>query len=152
MKQLHFSQFISAPRNLVWEMMWSKKTFSEWMRPMGEGHYYEPALLQGGQIRWLTPHGDGMYGIVKKLIPYELITFEHHGWIINGVNSQEDTFKSFEKYSLDITEDGTFVNLEVETFPEYEKLMLDKYPLVLLALQNLTTTAFLSQNQNLQSF
>ncbi|MEY3598282.1 MAG: hypothetical protein RL521_704, partial [Bacteroidota bacterium] len=37
MKRLQFSQFIEAPKNLVWEIMWSKKTFGIWMKPMGEG-------------------------------------------------------------------------------------------------------------------
>lgn len=149
MKNLHFIQFIAAPSDVVWEMMWSKQTFGIWMEPMGTGHYYEPALIQGGHIRWLTPQGDGMYGKVKEIIPYQQITFEHHGWIVNGINSNEDTFKSIEKYVLQTMDNGTLVSLEVETFPEYEKLMLEKYPEVLIALQELATTAFLSQNQNL---
>jgi uncharacterized protein YndB with AHSA1/START domain len=148
MKNLHFAQLISAPQNMVWEMMWSKKTFGIWMRPMGDGHYYEPTLFQGGYIRWLTPSGDGMFGKVLELIPNEKITFEHHGWISNGIDSQEDTFNSLEKYTLSASSDGTMVTIDVETFPEYEKLMMEKYPLVLAELNKIATAAFLSQNEN----
>lgn len=118
------------------------------MRPMGDGHYYEPTLFQGGYIRWLTPSGDGMFGKVLELIPNEKITFEHHGWISNGIDSQEDTFNSLEKYTLSASSDGTMVTIDVETFPEYEKLMMEKYPLVLAELNKIAAAAFLSQNEN----
>jgi hypothetical protein len=146
MKRLQFSQFIEAPKNLVWEIMWSKKTFGIWMKPMGEGHYYEPALFEGGDIRWLTPSGDGMFGKVIELIPFEKITIEHNGWVINGNNSWEDTFKSYEIFELSVTNNGTLVSLAVDTFLEYEKLMLEKYPLVLQELNLIVTAAFLTQN------
>lgn len=151
MNRLQFDIEINAPQDLVWQLMWDKNTFSEWMLPMGEGHYFEPTLIAGGKIRWLTPNGDGMYGKVKKLIPGEKIVFEHQGWIIKGENSMVDTFKSEELYSLKSEKKITHVCLEVDTFDEYTALMKEKYPLVLEALKKIAEQHFFLKNQNINS-
>ncbi|MBM3427640.1 MAG: SRPBCC domain-containing protein [Bacteroidetes bacterium] len=151
MNRLKFSIDIHAPQNLVWSIMWSKETFEKWMLPMGEGHYYESALFQGGNVRWLTPSGDGMFGKVKELIPEEKIVFEHHGWVLKGINCLDDPFLSEEKFILSSKEKVTRVELEVDTFDEYVDLMKEKYPQVLVALKEIAEQHFFLKNQNFAS-
>lgn len=148
MTRLYFNINIDAPKNWVWNLMWSKETFGLWMSPMGEGHYYEPALFKGGDVRWLTPSGDGMFGKVKELIPEELIVFEHHGWVNKGINCLDDPFRSEEKFALAYNQNVTTVSLEVDTFEEYVDLMKEKYPQVLAALKQMAEQHFFLKNQN----
>lgn len=151
MTRLLFFIEIQAPTALVWRLMWAPETFGLWMSPMGNGHYYEPSLIQGGSVRWLTPSGDGMYGKVKELTPGEKIVFEHHGWISKGINSLEDTFSSEEKYMLHGDENKTKVTIEVDTFDEYTEMMQEKYPLVLAELKKIAEQHFFLKNKNIDS-
>jgi uncharacterized protein YndB with AHSA1/START domain len=146
MKRLFFHKTIQADPSYIWRMMWSKNTFPLWMSPMGEGHFYEPALIQGERIKWLTPNGDGMFGIVEELVPNQKIVFKHQGWIQNGALLLDEPFESFEIYQLSFDGKNTVVELAVDTFPEYVELMQEKYPLVLDQLEILCQAALSSQN------
>ena len=85
MATLNFSVTINAPKEKVWDVLWSDEGYRKWTAVFTEGSYAESDWKEGSKIRFLSAEGDGMYGIIHKKEPFEQMVFEHQGEIKNGV-------------------------------------------------------------------
>lgn len=132
-KTLHYSMFISAPRQHVWDVMLGPEGYKQWTSDFAEGSYYEGSWEQGQKIRFLTPEGEGMFSTIEESRPYEFVAIHHLGTVRNG---SEDTQSeearqwgdAWEKYELRDLNGGTEVIVDVDTPEEMEVFMQETWP------------------------
>lgn len=89
MNKLNYTVDINAPKQKVWEVMLADKTYREWTGAFHEGSYYEGSWEKGSKIRFLAADDGKLSGMSSKIvesIPYEYISIEHVGEVIDGVD------------------------------------------------------------------
>src|SRR5688500_10250584 len=91
MANLHYTIDISAPKEKVWQTMLESETYKEWTAAFHEGSTYEGSWDKGSKIRFVAEDDgkvSGMFSHIVENIPYEYVSIEHLGEIVDG---QEDT-------------------------------------------------------------
>jgi uncharacterized protein YndB with AHSA1/START domain len=88
MEQLHFSVNIDAPKEKVWEALWTKGKYETWTAVFSEGSTVETDWKEGSKILFTDGKGSGMVSKIAANKPNEYMSFKHLGEIKDGV---EDT-------------------------------------------------------------
>lgn len=132
-KTLHYSMFIHAPRQRVWDVMLGPEGFKQWTSDFAEGSYYEGSWEPGQKIRFLTPEGEGMFSTIEENRPYEFVSIHHLGTVKNGSeDSQSEDARqwgdAWEKYEFRDLAGGTEVVVDVDTPEEMEAFMQETWP------------------------
>lgn len=135
---LHFSINIHAPKEKVWDVLWNDASYKEWTFVFFEGSYAESDWNEGSKIRFLTPKGDGMYGIIKKKAPFEQMVFEHHGEVKAGMEEKKDWVNATEAYYL--SEHGGITKLDVQlnTTEDFKSYFDNTFPKALEIVKQLS--------------
>ncbi|WHF52272.1 SRPBCC domain-containing protein [Chryseobacterium gotjawalense] len=138
MKKLEFTVEISASREKVWDALWSDQNYRKWTAVFIPGSYYEGELLEGNDIRFLSPGQHGLFAVVEKVIPFQSMHFVHFGLVLDGI-SQGKTFSenSIEYYDLYETEQGTKLTVTINTEEEYVTYFSNSFPRALHAVKEL---------------
>lgn len=147
MQKLHFSKFINAPVEKVWDTMFNNETYRKWTAPFHPGSYYEGSWEQGSEIRFIGPDPEtgekmGMYSRIAENRPHEFVSIEHIG-IIKGdvVDTTSDEVKkwapAFENYTFIEKDGGTEVVIDQDINDEYKAMFEDMWPKALDALKEL---------------
>jgi hypothetical protein len=142
MKKLHFRVAINATRERVWDTMIGPETFRKWTRAFAEGSYYEGSWDKGSKIKFLTPQGEGMSSEIADNRKHEFISIRHLGIIKNG---KEDFTSpevmawapSYENYTFTGRKGVTYVDVDMDIAPDYEKMFQDMWPKALDSLKKL---------------
>jgi uncharacterized protein YndB with AHSA1/START domain len=100
MTTIDFTVHINAPKEKVWDMLWSDAGYRKWTSVFSEGSYAESDWQEGSKIRFLSPEGGGMYGIIQRKVPYEQMVFEQQGEIKNGLEETREWSGATESYCL----------------------------------------------------
>jgi len=142
-KKLVFSVEINATVDDVWNIMWDKNSYTNWVRPFCEGTYYTGEILQGNRIHFLNPNGSGMYSDVAYLVPNKLIIFSHIGNISDFKEQPIDVETEkwtgcFETYKYEEQNGKTIVTAEIDCVPEYVDYMNNTFPLALQELKKIS--------------
>lgn len=133
-KTLHFRTRIRAPRERVWQLMLAPDTYRQWTDPFMEGSYYQGSWEAGQRIRFLTPMGEGMVAEVAEHRPCEFVSLRHLGMIAKDGSEDYDSESvrawapAYENYRFVDAEDGTEVQVDMDTMPGYEEFMEDAWP------------------------
>ena len=120
-------------------------TYREWTKPFHEGSYYQGSWEEGSKILFLGPSEEGEMGMVSRIKenrPYEFVSIEHLGLVMNGV---EDTTSAeatkwapaFENYTFRDVAGGTEVSVAVDVPEEYEAMFKEQWPKALEVLKQL---------------
>lgn len=136
-----FAIDISAPQNIVWRALWEDRFYRDWTSLFAEGSYAEGEWKQGGEIRFLTPEGSGMYSVAENFDEPHEISFRHLGEIKDNEKlpawpaDQQGT----ESYYLSGSDNMTRVSVEMEMpdNPEYTCFFEDVFPKALSRLKEL---------------
>lgn len=141
-KKLKFDISINAGAEKIWNLMWDKKTYTEWVEPFCEGTYFTGEIEQGGRIHFLAPSGGGMYADVFYIIPNKMIVFRHIGNLDNfrelPLDAEAEKWTgSFESYKLSEENGVTNLTAEVDCVPEYIDYMNEKFPAALKKLKEI---------------
>lgn len=143
LQKLEFSIEIAVTPERLWEYLWGKKAYTDWMSVFSKGSYYETITFETGQsIKLLTPEGHGMYGVLEVVQEPVQVIFKHLGYLalFEAVPfeslDQSWTF-AFESYTLQETVTGTKLTVEVDTASEYLETMNRLFPKALLRLKDL---------------
>lgn len=147
MQKIHFSTFIQAPREHVWDTMLGEQTYREWTTAFNPGSYYVGNWEEGSEIRFLGPdpngNGEGgMFSRIKENRRPEFISIEHLGIIENGVvDTTSDKVKqwvpSFENYTFTEKDGGTEVSVDMDIADEFKTMFDESWPKALRALKEL---------------
>lgn len=142
-QKLVFSVEINAKSDAVWNKMWNKETYTQWVTPFCEGTYFTGEMELGSRIHFIAPSFDGMYSDVFYLIPNELVIFKHIGNLKNleeqPIDEESEKWTGcFEVYKLKEKEGKTTVSAEIDCMPEYINYMNEKFPLALQELKKIS--------------
>ena len=66
MTTLNFTTNIKAPAAKVWQVLWDDATYRQWTGAFQEGSYAVSDWKEGSKIHFLSPNGDGMFGIIAE--------------------------------------------------------------------------------------
>jgi uncharacterized protein YndB with AHSA1/START domain len=138
MEKMKFSVQINAPKEKVWQTLWSDDSYRKWTAAFHEGSYAKGEWKEGNDIQFLIPEGDGMYSRIQKLVPNQQMTFEHLGEIKGGEKQPQSKWAgALESYYL--TENNGITELTVETDleDEYLQYFKDTFPKALQLVKEL---------------
>ena len=128
MAKFDFSININAPREKVWDKLWSDEGYRRWTSVFTEGSYAESDWKEGSKIKFLSPNGSGMFGIIKKRIDNERMTFEHRGEIKEGKEEAKDWAGAIEDYSLKDQNGMTELIVEMDMNEEFMEYFNNTFP------------------------
>ena len=145
MEKLTFSKTINAPRETVWNILWSDTTYPEWTSAFCEGSHMVTDLQPGSKVLFLDGKGSGMVSKVAEKREPEYISFEHLGGVKNGVEDTESEqvkvwAGAHENYKLTTVDGQThlLVDLESGGIPdEFKDYFLKTWPVALDKLKEL---------------
>jgi len=149
MQKLHFSIFIDAPKEKVWDTMLGDSTYREWTAAFNPGSYYKGNWEKGSKMLFLGPDPQGggeggMVSVVKENRIYDFISVEHLGIVKDGVEDTESLeakkwSPAFENYTFVEKDGGTelLVDMEFEG-DEYKAMFEEMWPKALQSLKELS--------------
>lgn len=135
--RLHFSIDIKADKTQIWKAIWEDQYYRDWCGIFSEGSYYVvDNWEEGNEIMFLAPDKSGIYSIIEKYIPNQIIQFKHIGSVLNGKAQEidEDTKKwsgARETYSLKEGPDFITLAIEIDVLDEHVAFMSSKFPIAL---------------------
>lgn len=149
---LNFEIEIDSNVENVWNKMLGGDSYKIWTLEFNPGgSWYEKEnegdFVEGEKIRFLGPGEDGTMGgvlsAVKTVNKNQFISFEHYGFIMNGVEDTEsESVKSWvpsrEDYAFEKLDDNkTLVKVETEMSVEWSSVMEAAWPKALLKLKEI---------------
>lgn len=142
MKTLHFSIKINAPKEKVWDIMLTDKTYREWTAEFNPGSFYEGSWDKGSNIRFIGFEEDGkvsgMLGKIAENRKYEFLSIEYTGVLEKGVESTpEGIVGSKENYTFTQTDNITELKIDLDSIDDYMDMMNEMWPKALKKLKEL---------------
>jgi uncharacterized protein YndB with AHSA1/START domain len=149
MASLQFTIEINAPKQKVWEVMFSDQTYRQWTSAFMPGSYYEGSWTKGSAIRFVAADEDGkLNGMASRIAensPHEFLSIEHVGIVTNGHNdTSSDEAKqwagSHENYTFSEKNGVTTIRVDLEsnTAPQdMLDMMAESWPVALKKLKEL---------------
>ncbi|MEP7143387.1 MAG: SRPBCC domain-containing protein [Ferruginibacter sp.] len=138
MSTLKFKTKINASKEKVWETLWDDKSYRQWTAAFSEGSYAESDWKEGSKILFLTPKGEGMFGVIEKKIPNTQMTFKHLGEVKNGIEEKKEWGGATESYHLEEDSGTTELNVELDATPEFEQYFNATFPKALEILKQIS--------------
>jgi uncharacterized protein YndB with AHSA1/START domain len=148
MKKLHYSIFINAPKEKVWNTMLDKETYEQWTKIFNPSNStYEGEWTEGSDIRFIGPNENGkvsgMISKVKELRPYEYVSIQHLGEIIENeeklwTKEEQPGEGFFENYTFTDKDGGTELSIELDIMDEFADMMDEMWPLALEKLKEIS--------------
>jgi hypothetical protein len=144
MEKLKFNITIDAPREKVWQTLWSDDTYRAWTSAFSEGsHVVTDNWKEGSKVLFLDGTGQGMVSSVAKNIPNEYMSIKHLGEVTNGV---EDTTSekvkawagAMENYTLRTVNGKTELFIDTDITEEYKDMLGKMWPNALDKLKKLS--------------
>jgi uncharacterized protein YndB with AHSA1/START domain len=132
-KKYRFEVDINAPAAKVWQLMWDAEGYKRWTAPFSAGSYAEGNFEQGGEVRFLTPDGSGMYSKVLYTKAPQKIILSHIGEIKNGkplpVDAAAERWTGcLESYTYTENNGVTHLLAEVDIEETHGDYMQQKFP------------------------
>ncbi len=150
MAYLNYSITINAPKEKVWHTMLDLDTYKQWTGAFYPGSYYEGDWDKDSDIKFVAADADGklsgLYGRVIENIPYEYVSVEYLGQIVDGqVDTDSDDSRTWigahENYRF--TENGGVTTVDVvlggdAVGDEMATMFDDSWPTSLAKLKEIT--------------
>lgn len=133
METLSFEIIINAPKEKIWDVLWSPETYPLWTRPFCEGSHIESDWKVDGKTYFLDGNNEGMVSTIDSLEEPTQVVFKHLG---NYSNGKEDTESmevkqwsgAFEKYFIIPMEDNVNrLHVEMQTEKNYVDMMNNSF-------------------------
>lgn len=145
MEKLSYSVFIKASKKKVWETMLNDATYRQWTAIFNpSGSYYEGSWNEGSDIRFYGPNEDGtvsgMISRIKQSRPYEYISIQHLGEVINGKEKLWPAtagVEALENYTFKEVDGGTELHVDLDSPPEYKEMFEEMWPKALQKLKEI---------------
>ncbi len=121
MQTLLFTIQINSTAEKVWECLWQPENYKKWTGVFCEGSYYEAeTFAKGGIIKFLTPNGEGMYGILEEIKPNQYLAIRHIGELFNFEETPPEKWtEAWETYELTSNSEGVELSVKVDSLEEY---------------------------------
>lgn len=142
MNRLHFSIDIKAEKTKIWNALWDDNSYRDWVSVFFEGSYaVTDNWKEGSTVLFLAPDKSGIYSIVEKHVPNEVIQFKHIGTVVNGKEQPiDDETKIWsgasEIYRLAEGKDSNTLMVEIDVMDEHLDFMKSTFPKALEKIKN----------------
>lgn len=133
MERRTFKISIDAPREKVWDILWSDATYREWTSVFSEGSRAESDWKQGSKILFLDGKGAGMVSTIAVKKAPEFMSFKHLGEVHAGVEDLTSKRVSewsgaLENYTLKSVHGKTELSVEIDLADEFKDYFLEIFP------------------------
>ena len=134
METLSYDIIINAPKDKIWDVLSSEKTYGEWTKFFNEGSAMKSDWQVGGKTYFVNGDGEGMVSTIEDLEKPNLITFKHLGMVDKDGNEDTESMEvkqwsgSFERYYLIDLEDKVKLHVEVQIDKAHHDFMNDAFP------------------------
>ena len=132
--RLKFSVDIKAEKTTIWIALWNESSYREWASVFFEGSYaVTDDWKEGSKVHFLAPDQSGIYSIIEKHIPNNIIQFKHIGNVVRGKEQPIDgeTKKwsgATEIYKLTEGKDTNTLTVEIDVMNEHLEFMTNTFP------------------------
>lgn len=153
MERKDFTATINAPREKVWDVLWSDETYPKWTAPFSEGSRAKTDWKEGSKVYFLNAEGEGMVAVIDKRKDPEIMNFKHLGMIDKNGNEDLESEKvkswagAMEKYRLEEKNGETRLTVNMDLEDEYKDYFLKTWPKALEKLKELAENGHPMQNQ-----
>jgi uncharacterized protein YndB with AHSA1/START domain len=144
MKKLEFKIDINANAKRVWDTMLNLETYKQWVSVSWPGSIYQGQWKKGENLKFISPDQGGTMATIVDLRPYEYILAKHIA-VINPDGTEDknsDIAKGWigttEAYIFTEQNGKTEVKVEINTYPDWEKMFSDGWPNALKKLKEIT--------------
>jgi hypothetical protein len=144
MQKIDFSTHINAPKEKVWNILWSDASYRAWTSAFTEGSYAKTDnWKEGTKVLFLDGKGSGMVSMVAANKPNEYMSFKHLGEVKEGI---EDTTServkawagSTENYTLKGENGTTTLFIEMDITDEFKDMFEKIWPKALEKVKELS--------------
>ena len=132
--KLQFSIEIEAERETIWSVLWNKDSYRTWASVFFEGSYFvADNLEEGNRVLFLSPDKSGIYSVIEKHIPGQIILFRHIGTVVEGEEQpiEEETKKwsgATEVYTLTEENKNYLLTVKIDVLDEHLEFMTTTLP------------------------
>ena len=138
MTTMNFSIKINAPKEKVWDKLWSDESYRQWTEVFSPGSYAQTDWQEGSKVLFLTPKGEGMFSLIEKKVPFQEMTFKHLGEVKNGVEEEKDWGNARESYYLKESDGATEVTVQLDSTEDHQKYFSETFPKALDRLKQIS--------------
>lgn len=147
MQKLQFSISINAPKEKVWHTMLDDASYREWTTAFNPGSYYKGDWSEGSKMLFLGPDPKtgkegGMVSRIGQNKPYEFLSIEHLGLVLNGVedttSEEAKKWAAFENYTFTENAGVTELQIEMDTAEEMAEEFNKMWPAALQKLKEMS--------------
>jgi hypothetical protein len=133
MEKLEFKIFINAPREKVWDILWSDDSYSKWTSVFSEGSTAQTDWKEGSKVLFLDGQGKGMVSTIAANKPGEYMSFKHLGIVVNGVEDTEsaqvkDWAGAMENYTLKDVDGKTELVVDLDSNDTFKDYFANSFP------------------------
>jgi hypothetical protein len=143
MKTIHFSIAINAPKEKVWNVLWSDHSYRQWTSVFSEGSYADTDWQEGSKALFLDGKGSGMVSRIASNKPNQEMAFEHLGMVKDGKEDLEsDEVKAWagamEKYTLAQNDGATQLSVDLDSSEAFASYFNETFPKALQRVKDLS--------------
>src|SRR4051812_2131578 len=142
MEKQEFKIAIDAPREKVWNILWDDDSYQAWTAAFTEGSHAITDWKKGSKVLFLDGKGMGMVSKIDETIPNEYMSFEHLGYVKDGVEDvSSDEVKNFagahENYTLKDVDGKTELIVDMDINDQYKDYFTQTFPKALAKVKEL---------------
>ena len=149
MEKIEFSKHIDAPREKVWQVLFSNDTYPDWTAFFCEGSHAVTDWQKGSKVWFLDKNQSGMMAEIEESKSPEFMSFATLGAVKNGVEDLESEEAQMckgghENYYLADKNGGTELRVTLEGLEmpaEMSGFLLDAWPKAMEKIKSLAETA-----------
>ncbi len=140
--RLQFSIDIKAEKTKIWEALWNENSYRDWVNVFFEGSYaITDNWIEGSKVLFLSPDQSGIYSIIERHIPNEIMQFRHIGNVVKGKEQPiDDETKKWsgatETYTLTEGMESNTLTVEIDILDEHLDFMTSIFPKALEKVKN----------------
>lgn len=141
----HFKTTINAPREKVWEVLWSEKTYPAWTQaflpPGSKESTAETDWQKGSKVLFLGDSGSGMVSSIHDKVDNEFMSFRHLGEVQDGVEKIDENagwYGAMENYTLKDADGKTELTVDIDLTEEFQDYFNEAWPKALDKLKELS--------------
>lgn len=142
MQTLKFSTTINAPKEKVWNILFTDENYPKWAKVFCEGSKVKTNWKEGSPIEFTTPSGEGTFGQIEQNVPNKLMVFRHSGVVKNGNKTHDEESQAWqnikESYELIETNGKTELKVEIDSIAKYADNFNKIFPKALKRIKELS--------------
>ena len=128
-----FSITINAPRQKVWQTLFSDQSYREWTSVFAEGSCADTDWKKGSRAVFHDGKGNGMVATIEESIPNEYLSIKHLGEMVGGKEDfTSDRVKEWagahENYTLKSNGSNTELTVDMDIAGPFIEMFSNIWP------------------------